>query len=134
MLSLRKWFRWVSKYLAVAVLVGIPAIAAWGALNPWPPAAVSFAPPNDKIPLLVGMRFKYSNASGVSTRTESRSYLLLPATLSWPRVVTVAQTDRGPVQVSEPSLVGFLGLLGTIAFAMFVVWRSWFRRGNVRAA
>jgi hypothetical protein len=131
---LRRWLRQVSKYLALAVLIGIPIVAIWGALNPWPPAQVTFASLPEKTPILVAVKFQYAQIADRKNRTQSRSYLLFPATITWPRVVTISQTDAEPPQASDPSLAGFWGLLGTIAFAAFVVWRTWFRRVPANAA
>ena len=134
MRTLRKSLRWVSKYLALAVLIGVPAIALWGALQPWSPAERTFATVTDKTPLLVGMHYRYQHAPNRTARTESRSYLLVPSTLSWPTLVTISQTGDDPPKSSEPSVTGFLGLLGTLAVAAFLVWRNWFRAGHARAA
>jgi hypothetical protein len=133
MKSLVKWLKWFSKYISLGVVIGIPVLAIWGALFPWPPAEQGFSGLSKSAHIFVGMKVNYVPLSTRVARTESRSYLIVSASLGWPNVVTVSQTDAEVPKVSNPSVIRFLILLGSYAFAACIVWRNWFRRAAVPA-
>jgi hypothetical protein len=128
MKTMFKGLKWFSKYLSHALVIGVPVIAIWGALFPWPPAERTFSGLSNFCHLFVGMKVKYIPSSPHVARTESRSYLIIPAHVGWPRVATVSQTNDEAPKMSKPTILGFLVLLGSYAFAAYIVWRSWFRR------
>jgi hypothetical protein len=128
MKTLGKLIKWLSKYVSLGLVIGIPVIAIMGALFPWPPAEQSFSGLSKSAHIFVGMKVNYVPLSTRVARTESRSYLIVSSCLGWPKAVTVSQTDAEVPNMSNPSVIRFLVLLGSYAFAAYIVWRNWFRR------
>jgi len=132
MKTLVKLLKRLSRYISHGLVFGIPVIAVWGAIFPWPPAERSLSGLPKIAHFFVGMKVNYAPSSTGIARTESRSYLIFPSYLGWPKIVTVSQMDQAAPKMSNPSLLGFFVLLGSYAFALRVVWRSWFGRKNVQ--
>jgi hypothetical protein len=132
MKTLGKRLKWLSKFIAHGLVIGIPVIALWGALFPWPPAEQCFSGLAKSAHIFVGMKVNYALSSTQGVRTESHSYLIVSPHPGWPKLVTVSQTDKGPPKISNPSVLGFFLFLGTYAFAVYNVWRTWFRRVPVQ--
>lgn len=130
MKSLRKWLKITSRFSAHAMVIGLPSIMVWGIFIPWPPAEDSFSRMSGAAHLFVGMKVSYVRFSERRTRTEARSYIFLPDAFSWPKLITVSRTAAESPKLSQPSVIKFLILLGTYAFAAYGVWQTWCGRGR----
>ena len=128
MKTLRHWLKLSSRFVSHGILIGIPVVAIIGVVFPWPPAEESFSRLSGPAHVFVGMKISYVRLSERVVRTESRSYILMPPTFGWPRLVTVSQTEQELPTLSAPSGIKFLAWLGTYLFAVYVVWQTWFGR------
>lgn len=126
------------KFVAPAMVVLMPVGAIWGAFHPWPSAQATLDAMGKVTPVTVGFseRYSYIATSGGEdyTHKSSRTYLLVPSQLAWPRVITVTQSNQAPPEVSEPSIAGFFALFVTYIVCVISSWWFWLRGNRSRAA
>ena len=121
-------FQRLLKFGMPAYLVLLPAIAIFGWLAPWAPAQSLLASRSDQTPLLVGASYRNHYSLGSSRSViSSRSYILLPAVLTDPQVVTLTKENDADVTVSE-SRSAFFCMLAWFVVCVAGTWWFWFRR------
>jgi hypothetical protein len=135
---LRKAIYLSLKFGAPAVVFLLPVGAIWGYLHPWPPAQAVLSQMNGLTPIPIGFRESYSyvltSSGDSSNRNASRTYLMVPSNITWPKVVTISQANEEPPRVSESSIADFLILLITFIAACVSTWWFWLRGNRPNAA
>lgn len=109
-------------------LILVPAMAFYGWLVPWPPAESALANHYGQTPVLVGTSYRnhYSLGQGRNI-TSSRSYILFPAAVNDPKIITLTQKNGAAVTWSE-SQFGLLLMLTWLVLCVVGTWWFWCRR------
>jgi len=121
---------WLVKIMCLVMTLGFPLAPFYDHLQPWPPALEALARYGTQTRLCVGY------GSGSSSRRvhgeeihESyvqRAFILFPAALSSPQIISVTQDHRGNVTVEE-STFGFWFLVVFYLVCLWGTWRFWGR-------
>jgi hypothetical protein len=123
------------KHIALGFLVMLPMVASYGFLFPWPAgeqAALGRYP--GQVPIMVAefyhpksWRDRHSG-DWMTSRSETRSYFLIPSVFVDPKIVTVAQINNdGPFVYESRVPFILLALAGMLALGAFGV-RYFFMR------
>jgi hypothetical protein len=118
-------FRTLLKYGMPAFLVLVPVLALYGWLAPWPPMEAALRDHSGQLPLLVGTSSSSQYELGGGSRViSSRSYVLLPAVVADPKILTLTQENDGAITSSE-SRAGFFFTLAWLGVCVFGTWWFW---------
>ena len=116
----------------------VVAAAIWGSFNPWPAAEPTLRTNAGYTPLLVGFRNDYNyialSTGSYTSRRVSRTYLLVPPSLTWPKLVTVSQLNEEPPRVTEGSAGVVLISVAAVLIICIVAWWRHLRKAPEDAA
>ena len=121
------------KHLPWLCLSALPAAALYGFLFPWPAADQVFSRYPDQTPIVISFSSgskstRYAGGDWVTTKHETRSYVLLPSLFTDPKIITVAQVnDNAPVVSESSALLPLVSFAVMIGLALIGVWYFWFR-------
>lgn len=123
-----KLFRNLLKFGMPTYLLLVIATAFHGWLSPWPPAKIALTHYPGQTPVLVGASYRSHHSLGQgSSVTSSRSYVLFPAMVSDPKIITFTQENGGALTSSE-SRFGLLFMLVWLVLCTVGTWWSWHRK------
>ena len=114
-------------------LSALPAAALYGFLFPWPAADQVFSRYPDQTPIVVAFTFgskstKTPSTDWVTSKHETRSYVLVPSIFTNPKIITISQVDnRAPVVSESGALVELIVFAAALGFAVFGLWYYWLR-------
>jgi hypothetical protein len=116
------------KHVTSGFLLTLTLVASYGCLFPWPAGEQALRRYPGQTPIMVA-EFYHSESwrdrthDWVTSRSETRSYILVPSVFRIPRIVTVSQdNDEAPI-VSELRVPFILLVLaGMIALGALGVW------------
>ena len=98
---LKTLFRWWLSAVAICCVVGLPALALYDRLSPWPPAIEALSAYSGQNRFCVGSGTDSEWTPTASHLSIQRSYILVPRAFASPSVITVISTDHAPAVVSE---------------------------------
>jgi hypothetical protein len=122
-----RFLRILLKFGLPLSLLLVPAMAIYGALVPWPAIQGTLSGYRGQTPIQVGGSYRAIHTTSTSNVWVARSYILFPAVLSDPKLVSFSQENDNPVSLSESRSALFLGLSWLILCAIGTWW-FWFRR------
>ena len=121
-------FRKLLKFGMPLYLILAPVVALSGWVTPWGPAEGALLKYQGQSSVLVGASYRSHYSLGLGqTITSSRSYILIPAALSDPKIITFTQENGGAVTVQESRLALVFMLLWLILCCVGTWW-FWFRQ------
>ena len=107
------------------MVVSLPASILYGVLVPWRVADDALVEYRAFSKVLIGASFSWRSENGDQFEKISRTYLLIPRSLSFPNTVTVTSTN-GKVDVAS-SYARTIGVLFAYVLAVLGSWWFWLR-------
>ena len=107
---IKKAVNWWIRIVVVITVLGIPALAIFDRLNPWPPAveALSAYPNQSRICVGLGAETKWTEST--TTSSIQRTFILFPRVFSSPSVIEIAATEGSPALVNESRFLFWFAL------------------------
>jgi len=121
------------KHVPWLFLSALPAAALYGFLFPWPAGDQVLSRYPDQTPVVIAFSFgskstKSPGTEWVTSKHETRSYVLVPSIFTNPKIVTVSQVDNHAPVVSESGAwVELIAFAAACGFAVFGLWYYWLR-------
>ena len=112
------------------MVIGLPVLVLYGAVVPWRVADDALAEYRGFPKLLIGASYRWRSTNGHDFEKISRTYLILPHSLSIPAAVTVVSTN-GAVEVAAKPASGS-GIVLAYVLALCGTWWFWLRPSRQR--
>lgn len=126
-------FYWLIKFGAPLTLILIPAVAMYGMIKTWTPAADTLAKYQSETPIMVGFsegdEQTWINGTWHDNSYSERQYILFPSVLHQPNIISIRQNADESISVSEIPY-GFFYIIIWSLFCLIATWFLWFRRGK----
>ena len=129
-MSLKKMFYWLIKICAPLTLILIPAVALYGTISAWMPAASTLAKYQSETPIMVGFnesrKQTWIDGTWHDSSYSERQYILFPSVLHQPKVLSIQQNADKTLIVTQ-SEYGFIYIVVWYLLCLIATWFLWFR-------
>ena len=122
---MHSWLLTTLRLACPVAAVGLPLLMLYGALVPWQVAEDTLIEHRGSSKLLLGSSSHWHSGNGHQSETTSRTYLIIPYSLSTFNAVTVVSTN-GRVEVAS-SHFALLAILAGYALSVYGSWWFWVR-------